>query len=176
MPELNRLLADNLALAFAATAAIVALVLLAVVVLAARLGRATRRYEALVRAVEPGPLGDVLEAHVARVSRALLRLDELERLHRTLDDRSGGSLRHVGVVRFNPFDDTGSDQSFAIALLDDRRDGVVISSLHGRSSTRVFAKRVENGESRHALSDEERQAIRVALDREDAAPAIARAG
>ena len=57
-----------------------------------------------------------------------------------------------------------SDQSFAIALLDDARDGVVISSLHGRANTRVFAKPVSNGESAHNLSDEETQAIRIAIE------------
>src|SRR5690606_12263390 len=60
------------------------------------------------------------------------------------------------------FDDTGSDQSFAIALLDDRRDGVVISSLHGRANTRVFAKPVSDGASPHTLSEEEPRAIRIA--------------
>jgi hypothetical protein len=68
------------------------------------------------------------------------------------------------MVRFNPFEDTGSDQSFAIALLDDRRDGVVISSLHGRSNTRLFAKPVADGTSAHNLSEEEAQAIRIAVE------------
>ena len=65
-------------------------------------------------------------------------------------------------MRYNPFDDTGSDQSFAIALLDDERDGVVLSSLHGRANTRIFAKPVTDGASPHNLSDEETQAIRIA--------------
>ena len=69
------------------------------------------------------------------------------------------------MVRDNPFEDTGSDQSFAIALLDDRRDGVVISSpLHGRSNTRIFAKPVAHGSSPHNLSDEESEAIRIAVE------------
>ena len=67
-------------------------------------------------------------------------------------------------MRFNPFDDTGSDQSFAIAFLDDARDGIVISALHGRSNTRLFAKPVADGDSSHTLSDEEAEAIRVALE------------
>ena len=74
------------------------------------------------------------------------------------------SLQHIGLVRFNPFEDTGSDQSFAIALLDDQRDGIVLSSLHGRTNTRVFAKPVAAGGSPHNLSDEESQAIRIAIE------------
>jgi hypothetical protein len=68
------------------------------------------------------------------------------------------------MVRFNPFEDTGSDQSFAIALLDDRRDGIVLSSLHGRANTRLFAKPVEGGSSKHTLSAEEAEAIRIAVE------------
>jgi hypothetical protein len=80
-----------------------------------------------------------------------------------MEGRTRTSIQHIGLVRFNPFDDTGSDQSFVIALLDDRRDGIVLSSLHGRANTRLFAKPVEGGESSHALSDEEAQAIRIAI-------------
>ncbi|HEY4767363.1 MAG TPA: DUF4446 family protein, partial [Candidatus Limnocylindria bacterium] len=93
-------------------------------------------------------------------------------LHEHLETRSRGSLQHVGLVRFNPFEDTGSDQSFAIALLDGRRDGIVISSLHGRGQTRVFAKPVEGGESRHSLSDEEAQAIRIASEGASPTPSV----
>jgi len=95
---------------------------------------------------------------------------DLDRLHAFLEERSRGSLQHIGMVRFNPFEDTGSDQSFAIALLDDRRDGVVLSSLHGRANTRLFAKPVENGASKHALSTEEAQAIRIAVEGTRPAP------
>jgi hypothetical protein len=106
---------------------------------------------------------DVLERHVVRVEEVRNRLADMELTQAGFEERSATSLQHIGLVRFNPFEDTGSDQSFAIALLDDRRDGVVISSLHGRSNTRVFAKPVEDGSSRHTLSEEEAQAIRIAI-------------
>ncbi|HEY7463758.1 MAG TPA: DUF4446 family protein [Candidatus Limnocylindria bacterium] len=164
MQELNRLLAENLAIAVAALAVLILLLALLVVVQSIRLGRAVRAYRALVGdGSAAGSLSDVLERHVVKVEEVRNRLGEMERMHAHLQERSATSLQHIGLVRFNPFDDTGSDQSFAIALLDDRRDGVVISSLHGRSNTRVFAKPVENGASRHTLSDEEAQAIRVAV-------------
>ncbi|HET8571520.1 MAG TPA: DUF4446 family protein [Candidatus Limnocylindria bacterium] len=164
MPELNRLLSDNLGLAFAVMAVLLLILIVLVAIQSARLGRATRAYRALVGGTGGGSLGDVLGAHVSRVDEVAHRLDDLDRLHAFLEERSRGSLQHIGMVRFNPFDDTGSDQSFAIALLDDRRDGVVLSSLHGRSNTRLFAKPVENGESKHALSTEEAQAIKIAVE------------
>ena len=67
------------------------------------------------------------------------------------------------MIRYNPFADTGGDQSFAIALLDSLGNGVVLSSLHSRTDTRVFAKPVQSGRSRYQLSDEEQDAIKKAL-------------
>jgi hypothetical protein len=69
----------------------------------------------------------------------------------------------VGLVRFNPFEDTGGNQSFALALLDGRGDGFVVSSLHARAGTRVYAKAVTDGRSDGALSEEESDALRRAL-------------
>lgn len=163
MEELNRFLADNLVVVVGALLALILVLLVLALLQSMRLGRAVRGYRALVRDGGQGSLGDVLESHVGRVTEVRDRLGELDSLHADLARRSETSIQHIGLVRFNPFEDTGSDQSFAIALLDQRRDGVVISSLHGRSNTRVFAKPVSGGDSSHTLSDEESQAIRIAV-------------
>jgi hypothetical protein len=163
MDELNRFLVDNLVVVVSAITALILVLLVLALLQSVRLRRAVRAYRALVRDGGEGTLGDVLESHIGRVEDVRNRLEELNERHADLQRQSQTSIQHIGLVRFNPFDDTGSDQSFAIALLDDRRDGVVISSLHGRSNTRVFAKPVEGGSSSHALSDEEAQAIRIAV-------------
>lgn len=164
--DLNRILLENVAAAFAVVAALLIVLLAFIVVQSFRLRRAVGRYEALVRggSADGTSLRDLLDRYATTVADAGRRLDEVNRLQALLEERTRSSLRHIGMVRFNPFQDTGSDQSFAIALLDDARDGVVISGLHGRSNTRVFAKPVEDGGSRHALSAEESQAIRIALE------------
>jgi hypothetical protein len=165
MPELNRLLADNLALVLGLLAALILVLLVVVVVQGVRLGGATRAYREVVKDGNSGrSLHDLLAGNASAVERASERMSDIEAMHRLIDERTRRSLQHIGMVRFNPFDDTGSDQSFAIALLDDRRDGVVISSLHGRSNTRLFAKPVAAGTSPHTLSDEEAQAIRIAVE------------
>jgi hypothetical protein len=165
MSDLNRLLTDNLTLVIGAIVLLLVILLIALISVSRRLGRATRAYRALIGESDAGggALGDVLEQHVGRVDAVGTRLRELDQLHGELERRAQSSIQHIGLVRFNPFEDTGSDQSFAIALLDGQQDGVVISSLHGRANTRVFAKPVEGGASRHALSDEEAQAIRIAV-------------
>jgi cell division protein FtsL len=73
------------------------------------------------------------------------------------------SVTKIGVVRFNPFKDTGGDQSFAIALLDSKNNGLVLSSLHSREGTRIYAKPIENGASSYNLTDEEQGAIKKAI-------------
>jgi hypothetical protein len=126
--------------------------------------RAARGYRRLTGDATDATLAETLDRHLDRVESVNGRLQELDAEYRSLEARSRGSLQHLGIVRFNPFPDTGSDQSFAIALLNDRHGGVVISSLHARTGTRIFAKPVEGGRTTHALSDEEAEALRIASE------------
>jgi Protein of unknown function (DUF4446) len=170
MDELNRVLADNLAAVLIVMAVAIVVLLVLAILQSIRVGRAVDTYRQLVRDGSGGSLDEVLQSHVARVQEVRGRLGEIDAVQATLEHRTQTSIQHIGLIRFNPFEDTGSDQSFALALLDDRRDGVVISSLHGRTNTRLFAKPVEGGSSGHTLSDEEAQAIRVALGGTNADP------
>jgi hypothetical protein len=72
------------------------------------------------------------------------------------------ALRHVAVVRYDAFGDMGGRLSFSAALLDDAGDGIVLTSINGRSETRTYAKGVKAGDSDHSLSPEEAQAISYA--------------
>lgn len=164
MSDLNRALVDNLALVVGLLGVLIIGLAITAFVQSRRLRSATEAYRSLLSDGHGGSLQQVLDAHLGKVVEVGTQLERLSQLHEYLEVRSRGSIQHVGLVRFNPFEDTGSDQSFAIALLDDRRDGIVLSSLHGRGQTRVFAKPVEGGESKHTLSDEEAQAIKIAVE------------
>lgn len=73
------------------------------------------------------------------------------------------NFKKLGFIRFNPFTSTGGNQSFVLCLLDENDDGFVISSLHSRESTRIYAKRIEKGKSPdQVLSDEEKKVIKQA--------------
>jgi hypothetical protein len=137
-------------------------------ILAIWLALLQRSYSSLRRRLrrlvpEGAGFDEVLDRQHTRLEDLGGRVDALSKLHRELEDLSQRSIQKVGVVRFNPFADTGGDQSFAIALLDAEGNGLVLSSLHSRSDTRIFAKQVQAGRSRHQLSDEEQDAIRKAL-------------
>lgn len=72
-------------------------------------------------------------------------------------------IQKIGLLRFNPFKDTGGDQSFILSLTDGNDTGVIISGLYSRSGTRWYAKKVVEGKSvEHELSDEERKALKEA--------------
>jgi predicted phosphohydrolase len=73
-----------------------------------------------------------------------------------------GSYQKFAMVRYNPFRETGGDQSFSMALLDLRDNGIVITSIHGREVDRIYAKEIINGKSKHNLSAEEIEAIKGA--------------
>lgn len=77
-------------------------------------------------------------------------------------------IQRVELLRFNPYDDTGGDQSFTICLLDNKGSGIVVTSLHARSGTRVFAKGISLGKSiKHQLSKEEELVIKKALEKHE---------
>jgi hypothetical protein len=147
-------------------AALVALVLVLgvwLVVLQGRLNRLVAHYDRLTGDVTDGTLRDAFERYVERLDEATGQVEDLTRLCNTVEDQVRRAIQRVGVVRFNPFADTGGDQSFAVALLDARGSGVVISSLFSRNSTRVFAKAIVDGKSTYLLTDEEQDAIDQAL-------------
>jgi len=127
--------------------------------LQSRLKKVDAEYKALVAGTSGGDLERVLHEHIAQVRATTQRLEELEALAQQTDLASRRSLQWLGVLRFNPFDDVGGDQSFALALVDGYGNGVVVSSLHMRDFTRVYAKPLKKWEAEHHLTDEEKQAI-----------------
>jgi hypothetical protein len=145
-------------------AAIMLLLALWLLALQIRLNRATARYRQLTQGVEQGNLEDALAHHAATLATVAERTDDINTRLGTVEKGLAGAVQRIGIVRFNPFNDTGGDQSFSIALLDARGDGLVLSSLFSRSDTRVFAKPIQAGGSKYTLSEEESRAIKVAAE------------
>ena len=90
-------------------------------------------------------------------------LDRLMGAYDKLDKEGQSHIQKIGLVRFNPFKDTGGDQSFILALVDGQDTGVVISSLHTRTGTRWYAKGVVYGKgAEYELSEDEQKALKGA--------------
>ena len=99
------------------------------------------------------------------------RIEQLEKkvleLSKSIEEVQQGmkkALVKVGVVRFNPFHETGGDQSFAIALLDEYNTGFVVMSHYMKDHNRVYAKPIVKGVSEYTLSEEEKAAMKKAMN------------
>lgn len=103
------------------------------------------------------------------VSKEILNFrQQLDKLNGNLSLVERLDLKHIQrieLLRYNPYQDSGGDQSFTIALLDNEGNGFVLTSLHARSQTRVFAKQVLKGKSgKHQFSKEEELVINKAME------------
>ena len=150
------------------------LALLVTLILALRIRRLRRSYAVLQGDGNTGSFVEAVERHsvkvaalsdqVAGIDKGLISFrQETATKFTEVDADIAQSVSRVAVVRFDAFEKLGGRLSFAAALLDDHGDGLVLSSIHGRSETRVYAKGVRAGQSDHPLTPEERQAIGRAL-------------
>jgi len=106
---------------------------------------------------------DILDNVLSREQELRKEIEVIGREVEGLSSDSHLYIQKVGLVRFNPFNDTGGDQSFILALVDGENSGVVISGLHTRSGTRWYAKKVESGKGvEYQLSEDEERAIKSA--------------
>jgi hypothetical protein len=128
-------------------------------VLQVRFSRLRRQYRRMMSGVEGANLEQALADHVDRVQQACTSVSELQMETQRIDQTLKHTMQWTGIVRFNPFRYTGGDQSFAWAIADSEGNGVVLSSLHARDQTRVYAKPLRNWESQYSLTEEEQEAI-----------------
>lgn len=150
-------------LAVAGLVLAVFVLLLLAVVQARRIGRLGRRLDGLARGSEGRSLEAVLDAYLDKVDAVARELDELSARSAVLESNGRHAFQRIGLVRYNPFEDTGGNQSFAVAIVDANGDGFVLSSLHARGGTRVFAKSLAAGRAEAGLSEEEAEAVQLAL-------------
>lgn len=116
-------------------------------------------YRKLVEKTGETDLKKILEKILALQSQNQEEIRKVGEKIEELEREGFSHVQKIGVVRFNPFPDTGGDHSFVVTLLDGNLDGVVITSLHTRENTRTYVKPIEKGKSKFELSKEERQAL-----------------
>lgn len=113
---------------------------------------------------EVADLESLILAHSSEILAIDKEIQELFEISNQIHTLALKSIHKVGVVRFNPFKDIGGDQSFAIALLDGKNSGLVISSLHTREGTRIYSKPILKEDSeKYTLTEEEKAAIKSAV-------------
>lgn len=125
--------------------------------------RILRHYNNLTKGVSQKTLRTVLEEVLKHIELHKKDIDYLKEYSLQLEKEGLLHIQKVGLVRFNPFKDTGGDQSFILSLVDGNNTGVIISGLYSRSGTRWYAKKVTEGKGvEHELSEEEKRALKEA--------------
>ena len=123
----------------------------------------SNHYRRLIGKSKKEDLKEILDGQLVKMNEVVEALTETKKRIHSIESDLPNNLKKVGLVRFNPYREMGGNQSFSLAVLDQEGSGVVISALHSRDSTRVYAKPVVLGkESKYSLSDEEKEAVKIA--------------
>ncbi len=134
-----------------------------VLILSFFLIKAISHYRKLGKSENIRDIGNILERIVTRGD---LQGQEISEVKKALANHQTLALSHFSkhaLIRFNPFEESGGDQSFTLALLNSKNNGIVLSSLHSRSGTRIYAKEVVEAKApNHKLSKEEKEAVEKA--------------
>lgn len=109
-------------------------------------------------------IDEMLKQYIDEVERVKKQNGEIISYCERLDTNIENCTQKIGIVRYNAFKDVGSDLSFALALLNEHNDGIVLNGIYARDMSNIYAKTVENGQSKYALSDEEKEAIQRAIN------------
>ena len=121
------------------------------------------KYLLLVKSIGNGTdLDKYLKKYLNDVENIKRDNSEIKRYYIKLDNDLNACIQKIGLVRYNAFENVGSDLSFAIALLDNNNNGIVFNGLYGSESSNIYAKPIKNGESCYQLSHEEKYAIEIA--------------
>ena len=123
----------------------------------------TRFFNKLVRDEKGKGLRSILDKILKEQKKSNKEISDLEKELANYKEEGELHVQKVGLVRFNPFKELGGDHSFSLAILDGKDTGFVITGLHTRERTRVYAKEVKKGKSDIELSDEEEKALKKAL-------------
>jgi Protein of unknown function (DUF4446) len=140
-----------------------AVLLLAVVALSLRLSQVRRAYARLLDGARREDLLAVVSRQIDAAEQLQRKVSLISRETAELGQRLSTAVKRIGFTRYDAFPDIGGQLSFSAAFLDDAGDGVVLSTINGRSDSRSYAKAVKGGHSEHQLSEEERAAIAMAM-------------
>lgn len=119
-------------------------------------------YDRLTKGTSSKSLKSILEEVLNKMDESKKDIGSLQEYCANLNKEGEVHIKKIGLHRFNPFKDTGGDQSFILSLVDSRDSGVLISALYSRSGTRWYAKKIVNGKgSEVELSEDEKKALKL---------------
>lgn len=141
------------------------ILIIAFLIIMAQFANLNKKYKNFMKKLGNGKnLEEDLETYMYRVDKVEKQNADILNQIKTLDQDLMKCIQKIGIVRYSAFKDTGSDLSFALALLDENNDGVVLNGIYSREMSNIYAKPIQNGKSTYTVSEEEAQAIQKAID------------
>ena len=132
-----------------------------------KLRKTNKNYNKFMKKLGNGNnIDEMLKKYINRVEEIDQINDDIIKYCKKLDNEISLCIKKIGMVRYSAFKDTGSDLSFALALLNDNNDGVILNGIYSREMSNIYAKQIKEGKTNIKLSDEERQALEIALNQE----------
>ena len=133
-----------------------------------KLNRINKNYSEFMKKVGNGKnIDETLKSYMEDVQKVDKLNKEILNYCENLDKTVDNCIQKIGLVRYNAFKDVGSNLSFALAILNNKNDGVVLNGIYSRDMSNIYAKPIVNGTSEYALSDEEKEAMKKAISEEN---------
>jgi hypothetical protein len=143
--------------------ALVIILFIMSIILWVKLSNMRKKYKRLLNGANPVNVEELLNNIQQKQTQQIEQTAALTTKVEAFKEAVKKMKSKVGIHRYNAFSDTGSDLSFSVAILDELQDGVLLTGIHNREQTYIYAKPVQNGKSQYTLSPEEVEAINQTL-------------
>ena len=129
------------------------------------LNKIKKRTRSFFASSEAKDLEEIIYKQIKKTNKIDCEIEKIIKDNKKIKSNLSECIQKVGVIRFNPFNDVGGNQSFVIALLDNSLNGVIIQSLYSRDGVRVYSKQIKEGKAEYTLGKEEEEAIKLANEK-----------
>lgn len=145
-------------------AAIMLILAVLMVLCYSKLSKIKKEYSKFMKKLGNGDnIDEMLKKYLGKVADVENGNKEIEKYCERLEKEMTTCIKKTGMIRYNAFQDTGSDLSFALALLDGNDNGVVLNGIYSREMSNIYAKQIVNGKAVNKLSEEEQEALDIAV-------------
>ena len=139
-------------------------IILLVVINMVRITTVKKKYENFMRKIGNGRnIQESIEEYMNQIDEVKKENEKLRNHNKQLEENLSECIQKIGLIRYNAFKDTGSDLSFALALLNEKNTGVVLNGIYSRETSNIYSKPIQNGVSKYTLSEEEKEALAIAM-------------
>lgn len=143
------------------------ILLISVIISSVKINKINKNTKEFMRKLGNGKdISEDLNKYMDRIVELEMGLSETNTHCKQLDKQIKGCVQKIGIVRYSAYKDTGSDLSFAVALLDEKDNGVVFNGIYSREMSNIYAKPIVSGKSKYTMTEEESQAVQKAINDE----------